>query len=109
MPFTIDEERMKGNEQTQQIQSLDPAKPPLKHIPHAEFPKVVYKHPKEPFRIVVHRNTNFEVVGEERIPSEHLTRKVSDAKELAAALKEGWVKEPYLAPPLPDPNAHLYE
>lgn len=109
MPFAIDEEKMKGNEKTQQIQSLDLAKPPVKSIPHAEFPRVIYKHPKEPFRVVVHRNANFEVVGEERVPSEHLARKVNDAKELAAALKEGWVKEGYVAPPLPDPNANLYQ
>lgn len=108
MPFAVDEEKMKGSDTVQQLQSLDIAKPPLKSIPFAAFPKVVYKHPKEPFRVVVHRNANYEVVGEERIPSEHLTRKVEDAKELAAALKEGWVKEPYLAQAPPDPNANLY-
>jgi|SRR6185437_3484945 len=108
MPFTIDEEKMKGGEHVQQLQSIDLAKPPVKSIPHAAFPKVLYKHPKEPFRVVIHRNANFEVVGEERIPSEHLTMRVSNADELKAALKDGWVKEPYVPQAAPDPNAHLY-
>ena len=110
MPFTIDEAKMKGTDEQQRgkIISMDPAKPPVKPIPFMEFPKVVYRHPREPFKVIVHRNANFEVVGEERVPSEHLTRRVDDAKELSAALKDGWVKEPYIAPPLPDPNAELY-
>lgn len=74
-----------------------------------EFPRVVYKWPKEPFRKVIHRNAQHEIVEEEIIPADHLTRVVADKKELESAQKEGWVIKPYIAPPLPDPNAHLYE
>jgi hypothetical protein len=109
-PFAIDESRMQSAPGSgMQLVSLDPSKPPVKQIPHMEFPRVVYKHPKEPFKIVVHRNQNHEIVEEERIPAEHLTKTVNDAKELAAALKDGWVKEPYLPQAPEDPNASLYD
>ena len=108
MPFTVDVEAMTDKPGKPSIVSMDPAKPPVKQIPHMAFPKVVYMHPKEPFRVVIHRNTQHEIVHEEHIPSENLTRAVSDEKELAKALKEGWVKEPYVTPAEPDPNAHLY-
>ena len=110
MPFAIDEDQMKGNEEKQinKILSMDPAKPPVKQIPFMEYPRVVYKHPTQPYRVVEHRNTQHEVVQIEHIPSEHLTRVVADKKELEAALKDGWVKEPYIAKPPEDPNANLY-
>ena len=108
MPFTVDEDALKDKPGKPAIISMDPAKPPVKPIPFSEYPRVVYKHPTEPYRVVIHRNTQHEIVEEEHIPSEHLCRMVNDAKELSAALKEGWVKEPYIAPALPDPNANLY-
>ena len=110
MPFAIDEERFK------QIKRFDVSAPPnspsgipMKQIPYMEFPRAIYKHPTEPYRKVEHRNALHEVVDVETVPAEALCRVVNDAKELAQALKEGWLKEPYAAPPLPDPNAHLYE
>ena len=109
MPFTVDVEAMTDRPGKPAIVSMDPAKPPVKQIPHMEYPRVVYLHPKEPYKIIIHRNTQHEIVEEERIPSEHLTRVVNDAKELAQALKDGWVKEPYISQPPPDPNAHLYD
>ena len=74
---------------------------PVVQIPHLEFPRIVYKHPKKPFRKVEHRNDNFEVVGTETIPTEHLTKAVNNEIELKAALARGWRKEPYIpaAPP----------
>jgi len=87
---------------------MDQAKPPVKEIPHMEFPRVVYKHPLEPTRKIEHRNANHEVVEVEKIQSEHLTRVVADEREMQTALADGWVKEPYLPKPLPDPNARLY-
>lgn len=113
MPFAIDEDRMvtdptKAKPGTKVLASLDPADPPRKSIPHANFPCVVYKHPKEPFRKVEHRNTAHEVVEVEHIAAEHLTKLVKDEAEMRLALKQGWVKEPYIAEAPPDPNAELY-
>lgn len=108
MPFAVDDEAMTDRPGKAAIVSMDPAKPPVKQIPHAEYPRVVYRHPKEPFKVIVHRNTQHEIVEEERVPSEHLSKVVNDAKELAVALKDGWVKEPYIPQAPPDPNANLY-
>lgn len=109
-PFTIDEEKFRKQE------VLDLTKPqgtaqglPVKQIPHMEFPKVVYKHPKERYREIIHRNVNHEIVERELVPAEHLTLLVNNEEELKKALREGWVKEPYIMQPLPDPNAELYE
>lgn len=109
MPFAVDEEALKSVPGKPAIISMDPAKPPVKPIPFNDFPRVMYKHPKEAYKIVEHRNTAHEVVHTERIPSEHLTKLVNDKKELATALEDGWVKEPYIASAAPDPNANLYE
>ena len=114
MPYTVDEEKMnpappRPGEPAKKLLSLDPAHPPVKPIPHMEFPRVVYTWPKEPFKLIEHRNANHELVQTERVPAEHLTRLVNDEKELKKAMAEGWVKEPYVAPPPPDPNANLYE
>jgi len=111
-PFTIDEEKMQGKakpgEDSTILVSLDPHKPPVISIPHMDFPRVVYKHPLEPFRTIEHRNARHELVEEEIVASEHLTRSVADQKELEKALKEGWTLKPYIPPTLPDPNADLY-
>lgn len=108
-PLAIDEDQMRGTNGVKQVVALDPAKPPVKTIPYLEYPRVVYKHPKDPYRVVEHRNTQHEIVQVERIPSEHISKLVNDERELAAALKDGWVKEPYVAAPAPDPNEHLYD
>lgn len=81
---------------------------PVKQIPHADFPRIVYMHPNEPTKVVEHRNANFEVVGTEIVQTEHLTQKVADEKELSAALKAGWVLKPYIPKPLPASDAGLY-
>jgi hypothetical protein len=112
-PFAIDEDRLttdpaKIKPGVQPLASLDPAKPPVKSIAHLEFPRCVYKHPNEPFRKIEHRNAHHELVNVETVPSEHLSKVVNDKKELDAALKEGWVKEPYIPEAPPDPNAALY-
>lgn len=111
-PFTIDEAKMQGKtkpgEDSTILVSLDPHKPPVVPIPHMDFPRVVYQHPLEPFKTIEHRNARHELVDEEIVVAEHLTRIVADKKELEKAIKEGWVLEPYIPPPLPDPNAGLY-
>lgn len=115
MPFTIDTERMKaGNPFMRDGQEVKPLlelrnnEPPVIPIPHMEYPRVVYLHPNEPFRTIEHRNDKFEVVGTERVPTEHLSKTVADKKELEAAMDEGWVTEPYIHKAPPNPNANLY-
>lgn len=113
MPFAVDEDRMitdpsKAKPGVQPLASLDPANPPTKQIPHMEFPRVLYKHPKEAYKKVEHRNAQHEVVHVELVPAEHLTKVVADKKEMDAAIKQGWVIQPFIAPPPPDPNENLY-
>ncbi len=112
-PLTIDEDRMQSKpipgQDTSIVLSLDPHHPPTKVIPHLEFPKVVYKHPLEPFRTIEHRNARHELVEEEVVATEHLTMKVENKAELEKALKAGWVLEPYIPQTPPDPTESLYE
>lgn len=109
MPQTIDDERFKKQ------MTFDVSAPqgsatgiPMKQIPHLEFPRVVYKHPLEPFRIIVHRNNKFEVVGEEAVPTEHISLVVADKDALKKALAEGYDLKPYIPQAPPDPDEHLY-
>ena len=83
---------------------------PVLEIPHFEFPMVLYFHPTRPFREVEHRDANFELVGTEKIATEHRTRvicceahKNGGPKEcpdcnsaLDSALAEGWTRTPYI-------------
>ncbi len=111
-PLAIDEDRMQGKPQpgqdSQVLVSLDPHHPPTKHIPHMDFPRVVYKHPVESFRTIEHRNARHELVEEEVVPTEHLTLVVKDKAELEKAAKQGWVTEPYVPETPPDPKEALY-
>jgi hypothetical protein len=108
-PLAVDEEKMRT------MEKMDLSKPqgfpggiPVKVIPHAEFPRIVYKHPNQPYREIEHRNTKHEIVDVETVPTEHLTRKVETAEELESALADGWVKEAYIPKPAPDPLSKLY-
>ncbi len=86
-------------------QILDIGKPPMKTVPDEFWPKLVYKHPKTPFRKAM-----VPVGGgrreEQTIPNEHTYKKVANEKELKAALAQGWVEKPYLPK---DPDAVLDE
>ncbi len=152
-PFAVDESKLRdtipGQAQGSQqppVLALDPHKPPVKSIPTLEFPRVVYKHPNKAFKIIEHRNTRHELVDEEYVATEHMTKVIACSERdgvpvcemadiavsramnsrpgaalvqapkceacqalLEEALAEGWVLEPYVAPPLPDPNARLYD
>jgi len=136
MPFAIDEKAtrkmMNWNVSRPQEVAPDPLPEgwmgtvggglPVKQIPHYEFPIVVYLWPVRPFRELEHRNDNFELVGTEKIPTEHLTKVVScDAHKnggpascpdcnasLEAVLAEGWRKEPYLPAAPAKPDSDLY-
>ena len=107
-PFAIDDAKFKPSADGQQAVSLDLAKPPVKPIPHMEFPMLVYKHPNEPFMTIEHRNTQQELVNTEVVPAEALCKSVANKAELDAAIEDGWVKEPYTQQAPPNPNAHLY-
>ena len=82
-------------------QILDIGHPPMKTVPDEFWPRLVYKHPKEPFRKIM-----VPVGGgrreEQTVPTVHTYKKVADKKELEAALKTGWVENPYLPK---DPDA----
>ena len=95
---------------------------PVLEIPIYEFPKILYLNPVRPFRVIEHTNQNFEVVGTETVPTEHLTRAVScDAHKnggpkdcadcndaMAAAIADGWRKDPYMPEAPPKKDADLY-
>jgi hypothetical protein len=122
MPFTVSPEaarkQMSWNVRAPQEQVPDPIPEnwqgtasgglPVKQIPYLEFPRVVYMHPNEPFETIEHRNDKFEVVSTDTIPTEALTKTVNNEAELKAAMKDGWVKEPYIPKAAPTRNAGLY-
>lgn len=128
-PFAIDVAKFRPataeNPNEQLLMSLDPAKPPTVPIPHYEFPLVVYKHPREPFRKVEHRNNMHELVDVEMIQNEHLTKIIACVRHmekpvekgvcaackdtLEAALEDGWVLNPYVPQSRKDPLANVYE
>lgn len=81
MPFAVDEDKMTSAS----MQVMDIGKPPLKQIPHMEFPKMVYLHPKDKTK-------------------EHRTKVVKDRDELDAALKQGWRKNAHVPVAPPDPQ-----
>lgn len=107
-PFAVDERKLSSKPGEQALVSMDLHRPPVVSIPHMDFPRIVYKHPKEPFRTIEHRNARHELVEEEIVATEHLTLTVADKEELKAALAEGWVKDPYLPQTPPSKNDSLY-
>lgn len=126
MPFTIDVEASKKQMflNVMRPQEVVPRQPdgtlrdgwagtisgglPVKQIPHAEFPKVVYMHPNEPWEEIEHRNDRFEVVSTDLIPTEHLAKHVHNETELKAALETGWVEQPYIQQAPPTKKDDLY-
>lgn len=138
MPYTIDQKALRKQmfwniTRPQEVVKFDGEIPenwmgtpgqglPVREIPHYEFPRAVFLHPNEPTRTVIHRNDRHEIVHEEEIPLEHLTKAICcDAhkdggpkecpacnKLLNAALAEGWVKEPYIPKPRVDESTALY-
>jgi hypothetical protein len=109
MPQTIDEEKLAT------MQVLDLSKPqgyaqglPVKQIPIVEYPRCIYKHPAEPYREMLHRNVNHEVVHRELVATEHKVHIVENKDEHKKKLAEGWTDEPYIPQAAPDPDEHLY-
>lgn len=122
MPFTIHEQAVKKQmsyiisrpqEQVPEVlpenwQSTVGQGLPVKQIPHLKFPRVVYKHPKKPFREVQHRNDRFEVVSTDLVPTDHLTKLINNETELKAALSKGWRREPYIPAAAPSVEDDIY-
>src|SRR6185437_12988538 len=102
-PFAIDEEKIKEK------QAMDLNNPPVRSIPFQEYPRLVYKHPKRPFREVKRRDAAGNTVEVTYEPSEHKYKSVSSQAEFEQALKDGWRKEPYVASGVPDPLDELYD
>jgi hypothetical protein len=102
MPLAIDEEKFAT--QT----TLDLSKPqgtpqglPVKQIPHYEFPKIVYLHPRKAYRVVEHRNADHVVVHRENVATEHRAHVCQDQAEFERMERQGYQTEPYIpvAPP----------
>jgi|SRR6185312_7787076 len=77
MPYAIDEEKMAAKTVGNQSYSL--TNPPLKFIPHQEFPKMLYLWPKD-----------------KSLPPTSKTITVNDAKEEKAMLAKGYRDKPHV-------------
>lgn len=86
MPFAVDQEALNSPS----LKILDIHHPPMKSIPHEEFPKMVYLHPKDKTK-------------------EHLTKIVADKKELDAVVKQGWKLKAHVPEAPPDPILQTHE
>lgn len=118
MPLTVDNDRLNPTPEAMArlaargltpLVTLDPANPPTMPIPYQEFPRIVYKHPREAYRKVEHRNAMREIVQVEMVANEHIAKSVADQGELDQALAAGWVIKPYIPEQPPDPLAGLYD
>lgn len=82
MPQAVDQEAL--DDPTRKI--LDINNPPLKHIAHQEYPRMVYLHPVDKTR-------------------EHRTKIVHSADEFEAVKKQGWRSNPHI--PIAPPDAEI--
>lgn len=76
MPYALNSERLDSPD----IKMLDIGNPPVVSIPHHEFPKMVYLHPRDKTK-------------------EHLTKVVDSMDELDSATAKGWKVKPHI--PIP--------
>lgn len=88
--------------------TLDMNKPPMTTKEFQKFPTMVYRHPKNHYKTVKHKDMHGNVT-EEQVPVEHLTKQVRDEDELKDSLKSGWRKDPFVAPPLKVEDSEEYE
>jgi hypothetical protein len=73
MPYEIDSEKLNSPD----LKILDINHPPTRMMPHREYPRMVYLHPRDKTK-------------------EHRTKTVADSPELEAALAQGYKKEPHI-------------
>lgn len=86
MPMAIDEEALNSPN----LKVLDIHHPPMKAIPHEEFPRAVYLHPVDKTK-------------------EHRAKLVVGKRELEAALKQGYKLNPHVPEAAPDPQLEAGE
>lgn len=82
---------------------------PTKEIPMQDFPKVVYLHPRKPYRRMFlpvdgHGNKEWQWIANEAKPL-----RVADKQELAKAIKDGYQEKVYIAPAPPNATAEPEE
>ena len=89
----------------------NPGTLPMRDIPHQEFPRAVYLHPKKSHRRMLlpidgHGNKEWQW-----IQNEAKTKNVKSHEELEAAKKQGYQMKHYVAPPPPvaDPEEETPE
>jgi len=82
MPYAIDQEAL----DSPNMKVMDIHHPPMKSIPHEEFPKMVYLHPVDKTK-------------------EHRVKIVANKKELEAATKHGWRMDAHV--PIAPPDAEI--
>lgn len=103
MPRTVDNERLSGKPTydangrlVEPLVEFNLHNPPTKPIPHLEYPKCVYRYPKEATRQIV------EVRGgttyTQTVPNMAMSKVVQNKQEFDKAIKEGWHKEPWQPP-----------
>lgn len=80
---------------------MDPAKPPTIDIGYREFPRMVYKHPKQKFSKRRRRNDLGEIEVYQ-VANEAEAKLVHNKEDFDAALKSGWKKEHYVLPEVPE-------
>ena len=71
--FVIDQEKLDSPD----MKMLDIGNPPKKYVPHEEYPKMLYLHPKDKAK-------------------EHQTKVVNNAAERDAAMAQGWRQTPHI-------------
>lgn len=71
--FVLDQEKLDSPD----MKMLDIGNPPKKYVPHEEYPKMLFLHPKDKAK-------------------EHLTKIVQNAAERDAAMAEGWRQNPHI-------------
>ena len=96
----VDIEKMKT------MQMVDLATPPMKTVPDEFWPRLVYKYPKEHYRVVTLRPTNAPPV-ERLVQNDPKILKVHNDKEFKEALKAGWKDKAFVPRPLEDSEAGI--
>jgi hypothetical protein len=93
MPYTIDFEKF--SDPGFRAGSMDLGNPPVKPIPHQEFPRVIYNHKRSygP-RINQFRDERTGAISETHIPATVISKTVLSQDELDAALEQGWDLKP---------------
>jgi hypothetical protein len=80
---------------------MDATRPPTIEIGYLEFPRMIYKWPKQKFSLSRRKNELGEI-ERFQIANEAQSKTVSNQAEFDAAVKAGWKKEHYVLPDVPE-------